>query len=168
MSRLGLADELHEHVAALRRYALVLTRNADEAEDLVQDCLTRAIAAAHSWQPGSDLRLWLFRIMHNAHISNLRKQRVRREARLEVPEPVVGADQVTRVECRQVLEALDQLPETQRQPILLVALEELSYADAARTIDVPLGTFMSRLARGREALRRILAGAKGPKLRLVV
>lgn len=168
MSASGLAEEVHRHVQGLRRYAMVLTRDPHDAEDLVQDTLTRAIAAADSWKPGSDLRVWLFRILHNAHISNLRKARVRREARMELPEPVAEENQAKRIELQQVLEALERIPEPQRRPIVLVALEEMSYADAAKALGVPLGTFMSRLGRGRQALRRMLGELKTTKLRLVV
>ncbi len=162
-----VAGELHEHVRALRRYALVLTRDPDAAEDLVQDCLARAIAAADSWRPGSDLRAWLFSILHNIHVSSRRKEKVRREARVELPEPVAPPQQVEQVELRQVLDALARIPESQRQPIVLVALEELSYAEAARVLGLPLGTFMSRLGRGRAALRRLLGEMKRSTLRLV-
>jgi RNA polymerase sigma factor (sigma-70 family) len=168
MSASGLVEEVHRHVQGLRRYAMVLTRDPHDAEDLVQDTLTRAIAAADSWKPGSDLRVWLFRILHNAHISNLRKAKVRREARMELPEPVAEENQAKRIELQQVLEALERIPEPQRRPILLVALEEMSYADAAKALGVPLGTFMSRLGRGRQALRRMLGELKTTKLRLVV
>ena len=163
-----VADEVHRHVAGMRRYALVLTRNAHDAEDLVQEALTRAIAAADSWRPDSDLRVWLFRILHNAHVSNLRKQKVRRDAQIDLPEPVVEETQSRRMEVRQVLEALDRIPEAQRRPIVLVALEEMSYADAAEALDLPLGTFMSRLGRGRQALRQALGDMKTAKLRLVM
>ena len=152
----GLAERLPEHVRAMRRYALVLTRDGDAAEDLVQESLARAIAAADSWRPGTDLRAWLFTILHNAHVSQARKAKVRREAAMELAEPLEPARQPQRAELRQVLEALGQLPEPQRQPILLIALAELSYAEAARLLEVPLGTFMSRLGRGRAALRRLL------------
>jgi RNA polymerase sigma-70 factor (ECF subfamily) len=176
----GIADRLREHVAGLRRYALVLTRDRDRAEDLVQDCLAKAIAAADTWQPGTDLRVWLFRILHNTHVSELRKQRVRREAAPEIPDPVVEADATKRVELQQVLDALDRLPEDQRRAIVLVALEGMSYADAAKALGVPPGTLYSRLGRGREALRRAMNGARddqptattsrkpAPDLRLVV
>ncbi len=162
-----IAEQLHEHVTSLRRYALVLTRNAHDAEDLVQECLAKAIASAHTYLPGADLRVWLFRIMHNTHVSDLRKQRVRETAMLELPEPVAEADQPKRVELQQVLDALDELPEAQRRPIVLVALEDMSYADAAKVLGVPLGTLYSRLGRGREALRRLVEGARTTKLRLV-
>ncbi len=168
MARTGLADELHEHVASLRRYALVLTRNAHDAEDLVQDTLTRAIAAAHTWEPESDLRVWLFRILHNGHISNLRKAKVRRNARMDLPEPVEEESQARRIEVQQVLAALEEIPEPQRRPIVLVALEEMSYADAAKALGIPIGTFMSRLGRGRQALRRALGEGKTARLRLVM
>ncbi len=163
----AIADQIHTHVQGLRRYALVLTRNAEDAEDLVQETLTKAIAAAHTWQPGTELRPWLFRILHNAHVSGLRKARVRAEAAPDMPEPVAQPDAMARIELAQVLEALQALPEAQRKPILLVALEEMSYAEAARSLDVPLGTFMSRLGRGRAALRKLMGELRRGKLQLI-
>ncbi len=163
-----LAERLHDHVAGLRRYALVLTRNRDLAEDLVQECLTKAIAAADTWKPGTDLRVWLFRILHNTHVSEQRKRHVRRTAALTPADEAVESDPTARVELQQVLDALDQLPEAQRRPIVMVAVEGMSYAEAAKALDVPLGTFYSRLGRGREALRRIMDGTERPRLRLVV
>lgn len=164
---MGLAERLHENVDGLRRYALVLTRNADDAEDLVQETLTKAIAAAHTWQPGTELRPWLFRILHNTHVSGLRKARVRAAAAPDLPEPVAPEHQLASIELRQVLEVLDSLPEAQRRPIVLVALEDMSYAEAARSLDVPLGTFMSRLGRGRAALRRLLGEMRRSKLHMI-
>jgi RNA polymerase sigma-70 factor (ECF subfamily) len=164
---MGLADRLHEQIQALRRYALVLTRNADDAEDLVQETLTKAIAAAHTWRPDSDLRPWLFRILHNTHVSNLRRQRVRSEAAADLPDPVAPESQHKQIELQQVLDALEEIPEAQRRPIILVALEDMSYAEAAKTLDLPLGTFMSRLGRGREALRKLVSGVKRAKLSLI-
>ncbi len=164
---MGVADRLHEHVQGLRRYALVLTRDPTQAEDLVQETLTKAIAAASSWQPGTELRPWLFRILHNTHISGLRKAKVRAEAAPDLPEPVARDTQLASVELRQVLDALDRLPEAQRKPIVLVALQEMSYAEAARALDVPLGTFMSRLGRGRAALRTLLGEIRRGKLNLI-
>ncbi len=164
---MGMADRLHEQVQSLRRYALVLTRNPDEAEDLVQETLAKAIAAAHTWQPGSELRPWLFRILHNTHVSGLRKAKVRAEAAADFPEPVAPEHQLASIELRQVLEALQELPEAQRRPIVLVALEDMSYAEAARSLDVPLGTFMSRLGRGRAALRKLMGELRRGKLNLI-
>jgi RNA polymerase sigma-70 factor (ECF subfamily) len=164
---MGLPDRLHEHVQSLRRYALVLTRNPVDAEDLVQETLAKAIAAANSWQPGSELRPWLFRILHNTHVSGVRKARVRAEAAPDLPEPIVPEHQLAEIELRQVLEALEELPEAQRRPIMLVALEDMSYAEAARSLDVPLGTFMSRLGRGRAALRKLMGEMRRGKLNLI-
>ena len=164
---MAIADQIHTHVQGLRRYALVLTRNPDDAEDLVQETLTKAIAAASSWQPGTELRPWLFRILHNAHVSGLRKARVRANAAADLPEPVAQPEAMARIELAQVLEALETLPEAQRKPILLVALEDMSYAEAARSLDVPLGTFMSRLGRGRAALRKLMGELRRTKLQLI-
>ena len=166
-ARVAIAEQIHTHVQGLRRYALVLTRNPDDAEDLVQETLTRAIAAAHTWQPGTELRPWLFRILHNAHISGLRRARVRAEAAPDLVEAAVQPDALSRIELAQVLDALETLPEAQRKPILLVALEEMSYAEAARSLDVPLGTFMSRLGRGRAALRKLMGELRRGKLNLI-
>lgn len=162
-----LKTELHTHIGSLRRYALVLTRDPVAADDLVQETLLKAIAKAESFQTGSDLRPWLFRILHNTHISNLRREKTRTDAAADLPDPVARECQHTQLELKQVLAALDQLPEAQRKPIILIALREMSYADAARSLDVPLGTFMSRLGRGREALRNIMQGLDCGKLAIL-
>ena len=161
---MSLKTELHAHIGSLRRYALVLTRDAVAADDLVQETLVKAIARAETFQHGSDLRPWLFRILHNTHISGLRREKTRSEAASDLPEPIARDCQHTQLELKQVLSALDQLPEAQRAPIILIALKEMSYAEAARALDVPLGTFMSRLGRGREALRQIVQGVGKGKL----
>ncbi|TCP39233.1 sigma-70 family RNA polymerase sigma factor [Rhodovulum marinum] len=160
-------SEVRTHIASLRRYALVLTRDHHEAEDLVQETLVKAIAKVDSLHPSSDLRPWLFRIMHNTHVSGLRRAQVRKAAEPDLPEPIAPERQHRHVELQQVLDALDRLPEAQRRPIVLVALEDMSYAEAARSLDVPLGTFMSRLGRGRQALRRILGEVKRSKISLI-
>ena len=167
-ARETLERRIHDYVKSLRRYAIVLTRNADAAEDLVQETLVKAIAAADQWRPGSDLRVWLFRILHNTHVSERRRAKVREDAKTMLPEPVQESDPTKRIELQQVFRALDELPEAQRLPIVLVALKDMSYADAARTLDVPLGTFYSRLARGRAALREKMDGLKSTRLKLVV
>ena len=164
---MSLKSELQSHVASLRRYALVLTRDPVAADDLVQETLVKAIAKADTFQPGTDLRPWLFRILHNTHVSDLRRAKTRAVAASDLPEPLARECQQTQLELKQVLGALDQLPEAQRLPIILVALREMSYAEAARTLDVPLGTFMSRLGRGRAALRRIVGGVASGKLSLM-
>lgn len=167
-ARAELEKNLDDYVDSLKRYAMVLTRDRDAADDLVQETLTKAIAAADQWQPGSDMRVWLFRILHNTFISDRRRHKVREDARLLLPEPVETIDPTKRIELQQVLDALQELPEAQRQPIVLVALNEMSYADAARALDLPLGTFYSRLGRGRVALRKIVDGLKSKRLKLIV
>lgn len=164
---MSLKSELHEHVGSLRRYALVLTRDPGAADDLVQETLVKAIAKADTFQPGSDLRPWLFRILHNTHISDLRRAKTRAEAAADLPEPIARECQHTTLELKQVLDALDHLPEAQRMPIILIALRDMSYVEAARSLDVPLGTFMSRLGRGREALRNMMQGVGNGKLALL-
>ncbi len=167
-SEADVGRQLHEHIISLRKYALVLTRNRDQAEDLVQETLTKAIAASDKWEPGTDLRVWLFRILHNTHVSDLRKQQVRERAKGDLPQPAPTPDPTLRIEMREVLEALDRLPEEQRRPITLIALEGMSYDEAARSLSIRPGTLYSRLGRGRAALRRMMDGIKDSKLRLVV
>lgn len=167
MSESTVWQEVIRHVAALRRYAMALTRDPGDAEDLVQECLSRAIAGADTWREGTSMRTWLFRILHNAHVDSLRRQKVRRNAVLPPPALPQKEGQILRLEVHDVLEALARIPEPQRQAILLVALEEMRYDEAAAVLGIPMGTFMSRLARGREALRRILEGENLPTLRVV-
>ncbi|AGI68877.1 putative RNA polymerase sigma factor 7 [Octadecabacter antarcticus 307] len=166
--RKELESGIHDYVTSLRRYALVLTRNGDAAEDLVQETLVKAIGASDSWQLGTDLRVWMFRIMHNTHVSERRRHQVREQAKPMLPKPVDTTDPTMRIELQQVLDALDQLPEAQRQPIVLIALQQMSYAEAARVLDVPLGTFYSRIGRGRTTLRRIVEELKPTPPNLVV
>lgn len=152
----GLAD----HIAALRRYARALLGDRIEAEDLVQDCLARALSRAHLWRPDSDLRAWLFTILHNIHINNMRSRQARVAANEDIASGRAGRgmaappDQDARLELRDLERALERIPEEQRQVLLLVGMEGMSYEEAARVVGVPIGTIMSRVARGRDALRR--------------
>jgi RNA polymerase sigma-70 factor (ECF subfamily) len=166
--------DVEPHLGVLRRYALVLTRSSDEAEDLVQEALLRAIVGAATWQPARGLRPWLLSIVHNTHVSRRRRQQVEQAARGELTgaEAVTPAAQFRRVELAQTMAALMRLPEDQREVLVLVAIEGLAYKDAAEILDLPLGTLMSRLARAREALRRAVgqgddAGRERPGLRVV-
>ncbi len=157
---------LAEHIAALRRYARALLGDRIEADDLVQDCLARALSRAHLWRAGTDLRAWLFTILHNLHINNLRSRRAHvaanedlnygRSARAMAAPP----DQDARLELRDLERALDRIPDEQRQVLLLVGMEGMSYDEAARVVGVPIGTIMSRVARGRDALRRSMTFAE--------
>jgi RNA polymerase sigma factor (sigma-70 family) len=168
MADRAMIEDLPLHVAGLRRYALSLTGSRFEAEDLVQDTLTRAVAAAATFRKGGNLRAWLFTIMHNAFISSVRARRTaERELDAALPTLSQAPPQLDRLEVRDVLAALARLPEAQRSALVLIALEDFSYADAARILGVPLGTLMSRLARGREALRRAMNDDTPPRLRVV-
>ncbi|MBS0510029.1 MAG: RNA polymerase sigma factor [Proteobacteria bacterium] len=153
----------------LRRYARALVGSREAADDLVQDTLERAWSRVSQWQPGSDLRSWLLSIMHNLRIDQTRRPTLAvtpiDDEVLELP---TRATQMDRIELRELEAALSCLPEEQRAVVLLVALEDMSYAEVAATLNIPAGTVMSRLARGRERLRRVLdARSKPAQLRVV-
>lgn len=148
-------------IPALRRYARALLRDRAAADDLLQDCLERAITRWHQRRADGDTRTWLFTILHNLAISRLR-QIVRRGAHVALDDADESATarpptQEDGLRHRAVLRALETLPEDQRAVLLLVSVEDLSYAEAARVLDIPVGTVMSRLSRGREKLSRALA-----------
>jgi RNA polymerase sigma-70 factor, ECF subfamily len=147
----------------LRRYARALLGDRAMAEDLVQDSLERAWSRFHLWREGSNLRTWLFTIMHNLH-ANLARNASRRPQTAPLDEDFavpVRAEQEDRLEVAALDDALSRLPDEQRQVVLLVGLEEMSYQEAAVTLGIPVGTVMSRLHRGRERLRDMLMGAAG-------
>lgn len=154
----------------LRRYARALLADRTMAEDLVQDCLERAWSRLHLWRDGSNLRTWLFTIMHNLH-ANAARSAARRPQTVPLDEPVIAAPvraaQEDGLEVASIETALQMLSDDQRQVILLVGLEGMSYHEAAASLDVPVGTVMSRLHRGRERLRQLLVGAGGTSLRRV-
>lgn len=161
MSRDTVRRDISAHIRSLRRYALILTRNRSDAEDLVQETLLRALSAADTFRPGAEMRSWLFRIMHNAHVSAARRAQTRAayaRGRASAEPPSQPASQHDRLEAMAALEALNLLPDGQREAVALIALEDMRYVDAANVLGVPLGTFMSRISRGRETLRRILDG----------
>ena len=146
--------ELERQVPALRRYARSLSRNADEADDLVQSCLVRALNRMATRPPAGDVRTWLFTILHNLHISRWR--RFRRAAAVLVQgsaaEPALPASQDDHLALADVLRRLSRLPPEQREVLLLVAVEGLDYTEAASVLGIPLGTVMSRLSRARDRL----------------
>jgi RNA polymerase sigma-70 factor, ECF subfamily len=159
---------LEAAIPALRRYAWALLRDGAEADDLVQDCLVRALDRMDTRRAEADLRPWLFSIMHNLCVSRWRRARVRLRALREArPEEAVPAAQPASAELRDVLRGLDALPDEQRQVILLVAVEGLSYAEVAGVVGVPVGTVMSRLSRARDRLRDLTEGRRQPVLRRV-
>ena len=165
-----LTREITRHVGALRRYALVLTADPHEADDLVQECLSRVLAQMRAWRPVRDLRAYLFATMHNVFIDASRKRRTRADhvpiddvlATLSSP-----ASQSRRLEMRDLIQGLAALPEQQREVVLLIGLEGMSYLEAARVLGVPIGTVMSRLSRGREALRQLMTHGAVSRLRVV-
>jgi len=150
---------VQDEIPRLRRYARALTRDAARADDLVQSCLVRAIAKQHLWEPGSDLRAWLFTILHNQNVND-----VRRSVREGVTVPVEDVSPVLVIaprvsgslQLRDLERVIKFLPEEQRQVILLVGLEGMRYEEVAAVLDIPIGTVRSRLSRGREMLRRLM------------
>ena len=147
-------------IPRLRRYALALTGSRAQADDLVQDTLERALGRFHLWRRGSNLRAWLFTVMHNVHANHMRKHQQEQKAALEEDELQLSTKptQDDRIEIRQLQTALKKLPTEQREVLLLVGLEEMSYREASKVLAIPVGTVMSRLARGRERLRALLRG----------
>lgn len=164
------AHQIEEHIPRLRRYARALTGTREAADDLVQDTLERAWSKFSMWRPGSDLRAWLFSIMHNVHINQVKSRRADREQSLDddAPEIPVQATHNHVLEVRDLASAMNELPHEQREILLLVGLEQLSYDEVAKALNVPLGTVMSRLSRGREKLRRLMHGIpEAPALKVV-
>ncbi len=160
-------DALLAEIPRLRRYARALTGQAARADDLVQDTLERALAKWRFWQRERNLRPWLFAIMHNLHVDQCRMERIEYRPDDELPEVVQRAEQQDGLELRDLDRALDLLPLEQREVLLLVALEELSYADVAIALGIPQGTVMSRLARARTRLQQILNGERTALLKVV-
>src|SRR2546423_15607715 len=148
----------------LRRYARALVGDRDGADDLVQDTLERAVRKFHLWRPG-DLRAWLFSIMHNVFVNQLKARKISSDVEIDdsFPAPIPGA---TRADIIDLQRALVTLAPEQREVGLLIALEDMSYADVSRALGIPMGTVMSRLSRGRERLRRAMNGEAKP-LRIV-
>lgn len=145
------------HIPRLRRYARALTGDRSAADDLVQDTLERALSRFHLWRRGSDLRAWLFTIMHNIHVNQVRaRARQQQEALDEAGPEAAPAGEPDWAEIRAVDDALARLPDEQRAVVLLVGLEQFTYGEAARILSIPVGTVMSRLSRGRERLRVVL------------
>ncbi|MGJ7604179.1 sigma-70 family RNA polymerase sigma factor [Variovorax sp. LT1R20] len=157
---------LVDHIPSLRRYARALTGNTWAADDLVQDTLERACSKWRLWVVGSDLRAWLFTVMHNIFASQVR--------RTPPPHSVVPLDDATHElhggidpgrdqgASLDLQRCLLQLPEEQRAVLLLVTLEDMSYAEVAKVLGIPAGTVMSRLSRARVRLQELLDGAAAP------
>lgn len=158
------AQLIEAEIPRLRRYARALTRDASRADDLVQSCLVRAIGKEHLWQPGTGLRAWLFTILHNQHVNDIRRS-VREGVRVPVedvaPVLTVSGNALASLQLRDLEREIAMLPEEQRKVILLVGLEGMSYDKVAAILRVPIGTVRSRLSRGREMLRRRMNVRRG-------
>jgi RNA polymerase sigma-70 factor (ECF subfamily) len=158
-------QHIEQEIPRLRRYARYLRREPDHADDLVQECLARAIAKIETWQPGTNLRAWLFVILRNCHINEIRREQrvVSLEDETPASEPAlsVPGSQETRVALAEVRRAYLSLSEEHREVLLLVAIEGLQYEEAAEILEVPLGTVRSRLSRARQALRQALDAGLG-------
>jgi RNA polymerase sigma-70 factor, ECF subfamily len=153
------AGLVETEIPRLRRYARALTRDVVRADDLVQSCLVRAVAKQHLWRPGTDLRAWLFTILHNQHVNDVRRG-IREGAAIPVEEMAsaltVEASAGAALQLRDLERALTRLPEEQRQVILLVGLEGMRYEEVATILGIPIGTVRSRLSRGRDTLRMLM------------
>jgi RNA polymerase sigma-70 factor (ECF subfamily) len=166
-----LMGEIEASIPALRRYAWSLLRNGPDADDLVQDCLVRALDRLTSDPAVSAVRPWLFTIMHNLFVSRWRTLKRRGEVlsadAAEAAEVSVAPDQDGSLVMRDLLAGLDRLTEDQRQVLLLVTVEGLEYRDVAAILSIPVGTVMSRLSRARDALHAHMDGHQRPPLRRV-
>ena len=158
-------DLIVPYIPNLRRYARALVGDRDGADDLVQDTLERAVRKFHLWRPG-DLRAWLFSVMHNVFVNQLKSRRIAPDVELDetFAAPVPGATGADIIDLQRAL--LTLAPE-QREVLLLIALEDMSYADVSRALGIPMGTVMSRLSRGRERLRKAMNGDSRGALRVV-
>jgi RNA polymerase sigma-70 factor (ECF subfamily) len=152
------AQRLVELIPRLRRYARALVGDRATADDLVQDTLERAWAKLHLYRRGTDLRAWLFTVMHNVHVNRVRASRVTDTLEDEMPELAQRAPQGDALLVRDLDRGISRLPAEQRSVLLLVTLEEMSYEQVARTLGIPIGTVMSRLSRAREKLRAMMLG----------
>ncbi len=146
-------------IPRLRRFARYMTRDADYADDLVQECLTRAIANIASWQPGTNLRAWLFVILKNVFRNGKRRAQhdIAYRNQLEQDAPAYsGADQHRHLVLAEVREAFQRLTDDHREVLMLIALEGLRYEEAAEVLNISVGTVKSRLSRARSALRALV------------
>jgi RNA polymerase sigma-70 factor (ECF subfamily) len=160
--------QIEEQLPRLRRYARALTGNSLRADDLIQDTLERAWSKLHLWRPGSDLRAWLFSIMHNLFVNAVRKAHCDtvplEDEALEVS---VGGNEEQGLLMRDLEAALRRIPEEQREVLLLVAIEEVRYEEVARILDIPIGTVMSRLSRARDRLRILMSPGNSAVVRRI-
>lgn len=155
----NIGDHLEHEMPRLKRYARALTRDVVAADDLVQDCLVRALSKAHLWQEGTNLRAWLFTILHNQHVNHIRRAvREGMAVALSDSEPSLrtAPDQARGLELRDIDRCLALLPAEQRRVLLMIGRDGMRYEEVAAAMNVPVGTIRSRLSRGRTTLRQLL------------
>lgn len=154
-------EEIEELLPQLRRYALALCHSPIAADDLVQETVSRALVKSHLFNAGTNLRAWLFTIMHNVHVSNMRRQKY---VELPIDPDVAAAALSTRptqeaaLEMKALLKAIQGIPKAQRTVVMMVGVEGMSYEKVAEHLKVPVGTIKSRVSRGRDTLRKALYG----------
>lgn len=152
-------DELVSCIPRLRRYARALVGDRGGADDLVQDTVERGWRRIREWRRDGEMRAWLFGIMHNLHVDQLRARRLQTTALDEEgAQPAPPVNPSAGLELRDMEAALALLPVEQREILLLVGLEGMTYDQIAGALGLPLGTVMSRLSRGREKLRLLMEG----------
>jgi len=164
MTRDGLCNELPELLPRLWRFALRLAGDRHDAEDLVQRACVRALERQHQLQPGTSTLSWMFSIVYSIWLNEVRAQQTRRHGNIQwseeladtVPDPAVLSPETYTLH-RQIISAVERLPDAQRAVMLLVAVEGLSYRETAIALNVPIGTVMSRLARGRQTIGELFA-----------
>jgi len=165
-----LEDNIIEHIPRLRRYARALVYgDALAADDLVQDCLARALSRAHYWKQGTDLRAWLFTIMHNINVNHVRRHSNGPQF-VTLPEELPTNNDATaekKLELRDLSQAIAELPIEQREVLLLVSLEGLRYSEVAEIMEIPEGTVMSKLSRARQKLRTTMGQSHTQNLKVV-
>lgn len=154
-----LGGEIVEHIPALRRYARVLVRTADQADDLVQDCVERALSRANLYQPDTNLRAWLFTIMRNIAITQTRKDKLRRayaSERIAMDRRAEAPSQTDVVALKDSFRMMKSLSAGEKQAVTLLGVMDMSYEEAANLSGLPVGTMKSRLSRGRQRLRSLM------------
>lgn len=158
MDGFSIRPELPRLLPALRAYGRALCRNAQQADDLVQEAILRALRAEGQFEPGTELRAWLFTILRNCWLGQIRKAgRERRAMDVLRPEESRAASQGARLELTELARAMDALPVAQREALMLVGAEGMTTAQAAQVVGVPEGTIKARVSRARNALRAALA-----------
>lgn len=158
---LSFDDALTATLPRLRRFAHALSRNRADADDLTQATIERALLSRRQWQAGTRIDAWAYRIMRNLWIDTVRSRN--RKARIEAPSEeaeTIGHDPRGAIEAvidlKRVMEAMERLPDEQREVVALILIEGFGYREAAELLDLPVGTVSSRLVRGRSALLKLI------------